>query len=93
MPENPGPQKSHAPGHTCNLTFNSFAAEVKFHADALILWPKHLPYVGKRFWYRSALRADMQFGPERRLYEAMLCPYHDPNSRLVKQQRLLHGAK
>lgn len=79
--------------HTCNLTFNSFAAEVKFHADALILWPKHLPYVGKRFWYRSALRADMQFGPERRLYEAMLCPYHDPNSRLVKQQRLLHGAK
>lgn len=79
--------------HTCNLSFNSFAAEVKFHADALVRWPKHLPYVGRRFWYRSALRADMQLGPERQLYETLLCPYHNPNSRLVKQQRLLHGAR
>lgn len=79
--------------HTCCLTFNSFAAEVKFHSDALIGWPKYLPYVGRRFWYRSALRADMQLGPERQLYEALLCPYHNPNSRLVKQQLLLHGAR
>lgn len=77
--------------HTCNLTLNSFAAEVKFHADALVRWPNHLPYLGKAIWYRAAIRADMQFGPENDLYEALLCPYHHPDSPLVREQATLHG--
>lgn len=79
--------------HTCNLDFYSFAAEVKFHADALVSWPRHLPYIGKRRWYRSAIRADMQFEPESFFYEKLLCPYYHPDSAIVKEQIALHEAE
>ena len=79
--------------HTGNLSLNSFAAEIKFHADALVKWEARIPYVGKRIWYRAAIRADMQFGPENRLYSMLLCPYYHPGSRLLREQEALHGKR
>ena len=79
--------------HTGNLSLNSFAAEIKFHADALVKGEARIPYMGKRYWYRAALRADMQFGPENRLYSMLLCPYYHPGSRLLREQEALHGKR
>ena len=79
--------------HTGNLSLNSFAAEIKFHADALVKWEARIPYMGKRYWYRAAIRADMQFGPENRLYSMLLCPYYHPGSRLLREQEALHGKR
>lgn len=79
--------------HTGNLSFNSFAAEVKFHADALVQWQAHIPFVGQRIWYRAAIRADMGFGPENTLYSLVLCPYYHPGSRLCREQESLHGKR
>ena len=79
--------------HTGNLSLNSFAAEIKFHADALVKWEARIPCIGKRYWYPAALRADMQFGPEARLYSILLCPYYHPGSRLLREQVALHGEK
>lgn len=76
--------------YTGDLSFTGFASEVKFHADALISWQRKIPVLG-RIWYKAALRADMQFGPEYRLYDLVLCPYYHPKSKLVKEQRALHG--
>lgn len=76
--------------YTGDLSFCGFASEVKFHADALISWHRRVPALG-RIWYRAALRADMQFGPEYRLYDLVLCPYYHPESKLVREQRALHG--
>ena len=79
--------------HTGNLSLNSFAAEIKFHADALVKWAARIPYIGKRYWYPAALRADMQFVLEARLYSILLCPYYHPGSRLLREQVALHGEK
>ena len=79
--------------HTGNLSYNSFASEVKFHADALVRWQARVPYAGRKFWYRAALRADMGFGPESRLYSRILCPYYQPESRLCREQEALHGKR
>lgn len=77
--------------HTGNLSFNSFAAEVKFHADALVKWQAHIPFAGFRIWYRAAIRADMQFGPENKLYSLFFCPYYRPGSKLTRQQETIRG--
>lgn len=79
--------------HTGNLSYNSFASEVKFHADALVGWQARVPYVGHRIWYRAAIRADMGFGPENKLYSMVLCPYYHQNSRLCQEQEALHGKR
>ena len=76
--------------YTGDLSFCGFASEVKFHADALVSWQRKVPLLGN-IWYRAALRADMQFGPEYRLYDLVLCPYYHPNSKLYKEQQALHG--
>lgn len=91
-PKNPTlPEKQAVLGfYTGDLTFTGFASEVKFHADALTAWEAKIPVLGK-IWYRAAIRADMQFGPENSLYTLALCPYYHPNSTLVRQQVLLHG--
>jgi len=79
--------------HTCNLSYNSFAAEIQFHAEALVSWPRYLPHVGTRYWYRSAIRADMQLERKSVLYERLLCPYYNNDSSLMKRQMALHGVR
>ncbi|MDE6730076.1 MAG: hypothetical protein K2J71_04795, partial [Oscillospiraceae bacterium] len=69
---------------TADISYNMFAAEVKFHADALVDWKKILPK-----WYKAAIRADMAIGEE---YESGIYDkYYDPNSSLVKEQAKEHG--
>lgn len=70
--------------HTANVTFNSFAAEVVFHADALEhFWAQVNEY------YNSALRADISLGEE---YESGFWDqYYDLNDELVQQQIKYHG--
>ena len=77
--------------HTGNLSLNSFAAEIQFHAKALVQWENRIPFVGKSIWYRAAVRADMQVAREYRLVNLLFAPYYRPNSRLMKQQQKIHG--
>lgn len=71
--------------HTANVSFHCFAAEVQFHAQFLNPLAK-LSLLG-RSPYASAIRADLTIddremaGPE---------PYHDPDSTLVRQQKIYH---
>lgn len=70
--------------HTGNVTFNSFAAEVQFHADALDDWLANFSQ-----YYEAALRADMAIGEE---YESGLFDeYYDLNSDIVQAQIAEHG--
>lgn len=77
--------------HTANLSFNSFAAEIQFHAQALTRWESRIPFLGKSIWYRAAIRADMQIAREYRLVNLLFAPYYNPASPLVKQQQSIHG--
>ena len=79
--------------HTGNPTFNSFAAEVEFHADALVSWENRLPVMGRVSWYASAIRADMQAGEGSGLANRLFSPYYDEHSRLVRRQAELHGKR
>ena len=73
---------------TADVNFNSFAAEVQFHADAVDNWKSDLPFVGD-YWYKSAIRADMAIGED---YESGLYDeYYDLNSDIVKAQAEYHG--
>lgn len=70
--------------HTGNVTFNSFAAEVQFHADALYDWKANFSD-----YYEAALRADMAVGEE---YESGLFDeYYDLDSDIVQAQISEHG--
>ena len=70
--------------HTGNVTFNSFAAEVQFHADALDDFLANFPQ-----YYEAALRADMAIGEE---YESgFFDGYYDLDGDLVKKQIQYHG--
>lgn len=75
--------------HTGNTSFQSFAAEVCFHAKFLV-WPAklRLPFFGSV--YASAVRADMSV-KDRELQGPQ--PYYRSNSRLMKQQLRYHGRK
>lgn len=77
--------------HTGNLSLNSFAAEVKFHADALVQWERHIPVVGTKMWYNSAIRADMQLERDSWIRGTFFSPYHHPHSELIREQERLHG--
>lgn len=70
--------------HTGNVNFNSFAAEVVFHAEALEdFWANFNRY------YNSALRADMALGEE---YESgFFDQYYDLEGELVQDQIRYHG--
>ena len=69
---------------TADVTFNSFAAEVEFHAEAVDDWKS----VFDR-WYDAAIRADMSIGEE---YESgFYDEYYDLNSDIVKGQANAHG--
>ena len=69
---------------TGNVTFNSFAAEVEFHADALDDWKSVIDK-----WKNSSIRADMSTGETymRGFYE----DYYDLDSELVQGQVTAHG--
>lgn len=74
--------------YTADVSYNMFAAEVQFHAQALSDWKQYIPLLGSK-WYRSAVIADMALGEE---YESgVFDEYYNPNSSLVVNQRLYHG--
>ena len=80
--------------HTANVNFNSFAAEVEFHADLAILDVVGLTLEDMRNlldldFYNNALRADMAV-ETRYLIEAV-APYYYLNSTMVTQQANAHG--
>lgn len=79
--------------HTGNLSQNSFAAEIKFHADALIAWEKSIPMLGKSWWYASAIRADMQVEPEEIIRKTFFSGYYDEDGPDVELQASIHGRK
>ena len=74
--------------HTADVNFNSFAAEVEFHADAIHSWKTDIPMIGNK-WYEAAVRADMAIGEE---YESgFYDEYYDLDSDIVKAQAEVHG--
>lgn len=69
---------------TGNVTFNSFVAEVEFHAEAVDDWKSIFDR-----WYDAAIRADMSVGEE---YESgFYDDYYDLNSSIVVAQKNAHG--
>lgn len=69
---------------TGDVTFNSFAAEVEFHAEAVDDWKKIFDR-----WYDAAIRADMAVGEE---YESgFYDEYYDLESSIVRAQAAAHG--
>ena len=78
--------------HTGSLNVHSFAAEVRFHSDALISPAARIPVIGHAIWYESAIRADMQIEPEKWLEAVLgLKPYHRLNGALVRCQQRIHA--
>lgn len=74
--------------YTGNVSLNSFAAEVKYHADALETWYGDLNLLGA---YESAIRADMAIGEE--YQSGFTDTYYDLNSDIVQEQIRYHGEK
>lgn len=71
---------------TADISYNMFAAEIEFHADALT----DLRAIFKD-WYTSAVIADMSLGEE---YESgVFDEYYNTDSSLVKNQIKEHGEK
>ena len=75
--------------HTGTVSFNSFAAEVVFHADAL-----HSLAAGINQFYEAALRADIAI--DIHAFEEESVPfytneYYDLESDIVQEQVLYHG--
>lgn len=76
--------------HCGNASYNSFAAEIEFHADALFNWKawfKEWPIAGD--WYASALRSEMGVGEEDE--SGFYDEYYDLESDLVQAQAETHG--
>lgn len=73
--------------HTGDISLHCFAAEIRYHACFLTWYAKcPIPFLGRSV-YDSAIRADMTIADAELEGPA---PFHDPNSRWVKQQRELH---
>ena len=80
--------------YTSNVTYNSFAAEVEFHSDALVAWKAKIPYLGKKKWYESAIRAKMGFNEEQESNSGGgFDEYYDLDSKIVRMQAEIHGEK
>ncbi len=73
--------------HTNNVNYNSFAAEVEWHAEETESNKANLSS-----WYERAVRADMAISDEIEHY-GLFDEYYDLNSDIVKQQELWHGKK
>lgn len=73
--------------HTANVSFNSFAAEVCFHARFLTWFAKlPIPFIGHSV-YDSAIRADMTIDEGEMVGPT---PYYRLGSRTLRQQRKFH---
>lgn len=73
--------------HTANVSFNSFAAEVCFHAKFLTgLARIPIPFLGRSV-YDSAIRADMTIDEGELVGPT---PYYRLGSKLLKSQRKFH---
>lgn len=74
--------------HTANISFNSFAAEVCFHAKFLTNLARiPIPFLGCSV-YDSAIRADMTIDEGELVGPT---PYYRMGSRLLKKQRKFHN--
>ena len=72
--------------HTGNVSYHSFAAEIRYHAMFLKKWMKiRLPLAGSP--YASAVRADMSIGD--REFQGPT-PYYDLSGKLVQEQLKFH---
>ena len=69
---------------TADVTFNSFAAEVEYHAEAALIIPEFL-----HDKYLKAIRADMAVGEENEDY--ITSPYFYLDSPIVVSQSQVHG--
>ena len=69
---------------TADVTFNSFAAEVKFHADAL----DDFLAAADRYYF-ATLRADM--ATDMKVIDGTFDEYYDLNGPLVQEQIQYHG--
>lgn len=70
--------------HTGNASFNSYAAEVKFHSDGLknvLSWK----------YYESCLKSDMAVGEEVHEWITEWFFYYNLESGIVKEQAQYHG--
>lgn len=73
--------------HTANVSFHSFAAEVRYHAKFLTSLARiPIPVVGKSL-YASAIRADMTIDDTELEGPA---PFYDLNSTLLQEQKQYH---
>lgn len=76
--------------HTANVSFHSFAAEVRYHAQFLAWYARvPLPFLGKSI-YDSAIRADMTIDDTELEGPA---PFYRLDSKLVKEQVKYHGTQ
>ena len=72
--------------HTGNVSYHSFAAEIRYHAMFLKKWMKiRLPLAGSP--YASAVRADMSIGDKE--FQGPT-PYYDLSGKLVQEQLKFH---
>jgi len=72
--------------HTGNVSYHSFAAEIRYHAMFLKKWMKiRLPMAGSP--YASAVRADMSIGDKE--FQGPT-PYYDLSGKLVQEQLKFH---
>ncbi len=74
--------------YTSNPNYNSFAAEVVFHAAAIDDIKSSMIIIGPE-WYGHAIKADMGVGEERT--SGMFDKYYDLNDNSVKRQAEIHG--
>lgn len=80
--------------YTADVNYNSFAAEVKFHSDALTDWKGKIPVIGKTKWYLAALRADMGIGEEKESnVGGGFDEYYNLDSDMVNEQEEAHGER
>jgi len=74
--------------HTGNVSLNSFAAEIQFHADALESWYGKINLFNA---YEKAIRADMAIGEEKE--SGFVDEYYDLDSDIVRTQAEYHGER
>ena len=75
--------------YTANVNFNSFAAEVQYHADKLNDFNRQ-PTIEILGIYAAALRADMAMGDGEGI-SGWTDDYYDLNSAIVQAQAEHHG--
>lgn len=76
--------------HTANVSFHSFAAEVRYHVQFLAWYARMpIPFLGKSI-YDSAIRADMTIDDTE--FEGP-APFYRLDSKLVREQETYHNGQ